>query len=81
MAVIASFLEGRIVIDPEVCNGRPVIRGKRIAVQSVLEYLGAGDSEADILAAYPVLEAEDNRACLLFAGQLMGQRYDLLRVA
>lgn len=81
MAVIASFLEGRIVIDPEVCNGRPVIRGKRIAVQSVLEYLGAGDSEADILAAYPVLEAEDIRACLLFAGQLMGQRYDLLRVA
>lgn len=71
MAVIASFQEGRIVIDPEVCNGRPVIRGKRIAVQSVLEYLGAGDSEADILAAYPVLEAADILACRLLAGQLM----------
>ena len=81
MSEVASFLEGRIVIDPEICNGRPVIRGKRMTVQSVLEFLGAGDSEADILEAYPMLEAEDVRACLQFAGQLMGQRYDLLRVA
>lgn len=75
------FFQGRIVIDPDVCNGRPTIRGKRITVQSILEYLGAGDSEADILAEYPMLEAEDIRACLTFAGQLMAQRYDILKVA
>lgn len=75
------FVQGRIVIDPDVCNGRPTVRGKRITVQSILEYLGAGDSEADILAEYPMLEAEDIRACLAFAGQLMAQRYDILKVA
>lgn len=66
----AVFFQGRIVIDPDVCNGRPTIRGKRITVQSILEYLGAGDSEAEILAEYPMLEAEDIRACLEFARQL-----------
>ncbi|MFZ4625887.1 MAG: DUF433 domain-containing protein [Rhodoferax sp.] len=39
-----SFLDGRITIDPDLCNGRPTLRGKRIAVQTILEYLGAGDS-------------------------------------
>jgi len=76
-----EFLDGCIVINPDVCNGRPTIRGKRITVQSVLEYLGAGDSVADILAEFPMLEPEDIRACLMFAGQLMSQRYDLVKVA
>jgi uncharacterized protein (DUF433 family) len=76
-----EFLNGRIVIDPEICNGRPTIRGKRVTVQTILEFLGAGDSEADILSEYPMLEPADIRACLLFAGQLMNQRYDLVKVA
>ncbi len=76
-----EFQDGRIVIDPDVCNGRPTLRGKRIAVQTILEYLGAGDTEADILAEYPMLEPADIRACLTFAGQLMNQRYDLVKVA
>lgn len=76
-----EFLNGRIVLNSEVCNGRPTIRGKRITVQTILEYLGAGDSEADILAEYPTLEPEDIRACLMFAGQLLNQRYDLVKVA
>ncbi|MCB1660608.1 MAG: DUF433 domain-containing protein, partial [Pseudomonadales bacterium] len=57
-----SFFEGRIIIDPDVCNGHPIIRGKRITVQSIIEYLGAGDSQEQILAEYPFLEAEDIRA-------------------
>lgn len=77
----AVFFQGRIVIDPDVCNGRPTIRGKRITVQSILEYLSAGDSEAEILVEFPMLESEDIRACLAFAGQLMAQRYDILKVA
>ncbi len=76
-----AFMNDRIVIDPAVCNGRPTLRGKRITVQTILEYLGAGDTEADILAEYPMLEPADIRACLLFAGRLMNQRYDLVKVA
>jgi uncharacterized protein (DUF433 family) len=77
----SMFFDGRIIIDADVCNGRPTIRGQRITVQSILEYLSAGDSEADILAEYPSLESADIRACLAFAGQLMAQRYDILKVA
>lgn len=80
MAAVLNFAE-RIVIDPDVCNGRPTIRGTRIAAESVLEYLGAGDSEQDILLALPGLELADVRACLQFAGRLMHQRYDLAKVA
>jgi len=81
MSQRAEFMNGRIVIDPSVCNGCPTIRGKRITVQTILEYLGAGDKEEDILAEYPMLEPADIRACLMFAGQLMTQRYDLVKVA
>jgi uncharacterized protein (DUF433 family) len=49
-----TFLNGRITIDPGVCNGKPTLRGKRITVQTILEFLSAGDSEEEILAQYPV---------------------------
>lgn len=82
MTELAShFADGRIRVAPDVCNGRPTIRGTRIAVESILEYLGAGDSEADVLLAFPGLEVADIRACLRFAGRLMHQRYDLAKVA
>ena len=54
----------RISIDPDVCNGRPVVRGTRIAVQTVLEFLAAGDSVEDVLKEYPGLVRADVRACL-----------------
>jgi uncharacterized protein (DUF433 family) len=54
----------RITLDPDICNGRPVVRGTRIAVQTVLEFLGAGDSVEDVLAEYPALTREDVQACL-----------------
>ena len=57
----------RITFDPEQCAGRPCIRGMRIRVKDVLEMLGAGASEAQILADFPDLEAEDIRACLQYA--------------
>ena len=81
MTTAISFLNGRITIDPEVCNGRPTIRGKRIAVQTILEFLAAGDSEEDILAQYPALESEDVKACLTCAARLMNERYELTQVA
>jgi uncharacterized protein (DUF433 family) len=61
-----TYLDGRITIDPDICNGKPTLRGKRIAVQTVLEFLSAGDSEPEILEQYPSLEPEDIRACLRF---------------
>ncbi len=77
----AIFLDGRITIDPEVCNGKPTIRGKRIAAQTILEFLGAGDTAEEILNQYPSLEPDDIRACLQFAALLMNNRYDLAKVA
>ena len=77
----ATFLDGRITIDPEICNGKPTIRGKRIAAQTVLEFLGAGETVEEILRQYPSLEPADIRACLQFAALLMDKRYDLANVA
>ena len=77
----ATFLDGRITIDPEVCNGKPTIRGKRIAAQTILEFLGAGETAEEILRQYPSLDLGDIRACLQFAALLMDKRYDLSKVA
>jgi uncharacterized protein (DUF433 family) len=54
----------RISIKPDVCNGRPVVRGTRITVQTVLEFLAAGDSVEDVLEEYPKLTRADVKACL-----------------
>ena len=56
--------EERIVIVPDICNGRPIVRGTRISVQTNLEFLGAGDSIEEILDAYPGLTEEDILAVL-----------------
>ncbi|MDO8294494.1 MAG: DUF433 domain-containing protein [Gallionella sp.] len=76
-----NFFDGRITLDPDICNGKPTLRGKRITVQTILGYLSEGDSESEILEQYPSLEAEDIRVCLRFASNVMGQRYDLAMVA
>ena len=81
MSAQLSFLDGKITIDPEICNGKPTLRGKRIAVQTILEYLAAGDSEADILEQYPSLTSDDIKACLACAARLMDGKYELARVA
>ena len=60
----------RIELNAQVCNGKPVIRGTRIAVQTVLSFLSAGDSVDDILAGYPQLKREDILACLDYARRL-----------
>jgi uncharacterized protein (DUF433 family) len=74
-------MQERIVIDPAVCNGRPAVRGTRITVQTVLEFLGAGDSIEDVLEEYPSLGREDVLACLRFSSQLMGHQFMVEKVA
>ena len=60
-------LERLIVINPEIRGGKPCIRGTRITVYDVLEYLAGGMSQSEILADFPTLTAEAIRACLEFA--------------
>jgi uncharacterized protein (DUF433 family) len=60
----------RIVVDPEVLTGKPVIRGTRLAVEFILELLAAGQSENELLANYPGLTREDILACLSYASYL-----------
>jgi uncharacterized protein (DUF433 family) len=60
----------RITIDPAVMGGKPCIRGMRVTVGMIVEALGAGRTENEILADFPYLEKEDIRAALSFAAQL-----------
>lgn len=59
--------EDRIVIVPGVRGGKPCIKGTRITVYDLLEYLAGGMSEAQILSDFPGLSSDDIRACLAFA--------------
>ena len=61
----------RIVIDPEILVGKPVIKGTRLAVEFIIELLAQGWSEADILRNYPGLTQEDIKACLSYASNAL----------
>ncbi|MBV62852.1 DUF433 domain-containing protein [Abyssibacter profundi] len=61
--------QSRITLEPGKRGGKPCVRGLRIAVYDVLDWLSQGMSEADILADYPELAVEDIRACLAFAAK------------
>jgi uncharacterized protein (DUF433 family) len=74
-------LNNRITVDENICNGKPTIRGMRITVQTVLEFLFAGDSPGEILAHYPMLEAQDIEACKQFAIDIMNRSYSIKEVA
>ena len=73
----ATSAKPRITVDAGVCNGKPDIRGTRVTVETVLGYLGAGDSAETILAQYPQLEPADISACLEFASRLMGHGFNI----
>lgn len=62
-------LLSRITSDPAIFGGRPIIRGQRFAVEHLLGYLDAGVSEAELLAEFPFLEADDIAAAKLFASR------------
>jgi uncharacterized protein (DUF433 family) len=60
----------RITVNPEIFGGKPIIRGRRLAVEHVLGMLAAGDTAETILAHYPWLEREDIQACLVYARRI-----------
>jgi len=60
----------RITVDPKICHGQACIRGTRIPVHIILGLLGAGETEENILAAYPHIAREDIQACLTYAAAL-----------
>lgn len=64
-------LLGRITVNPAIFSGKPIIRGRRLAVEHVLGMLAAGDTPETILAGYGWLEPDDIRACLAYACRLV----------
>lgn len=71
-SVDEDALLGRITVDAEIFGGKPIIRGRRLAVEHVLSMLAAGDDVETILEGYPWLEREDVQACLVYARRLVG---------
>lgn len=65
-----DHLIDRITSNPDIFGGKPIIRGRRLAVEHVLDMLAAGDESATILKGFPWLEKEDIRACLVYASML-----------
>lgn len=61
--------EQRIVVDPEVLVGKPVVKGTRLAVEFLIDLMAQGWTEAEILDSYPGLTHEDLLACLAYAGE------------
>ena len=62
----------RITVDPKIFSGKPIVRGRRLAVEHVLGMLAAGDTPETILRGYPWLEPADIQACLAYAHRLVG---------
>jgi len=70
----------KIVIVPDVCNGKPVFEGTRITAASVVGFLAAGDTVADVVEAYPALSEADVYEALSFARRLMDGSFSLRSV-
>ena len=73
-------LAERVVIDPAVMVGKPVIRGTRIPVELIVRMLSQGVAESEILAEYPRLQPDDIRACLAYAAETLAHE-DVLSLA
>ncbi len=68
-------LLSRISIDPNICFGKPCIRGHRIWVSLVLDFLASGMTSQEILKQYPGLEEADILACIAYGAEMARERY------
>ena len=66
------LMSARIVIDPEVCGGRPIIAGTRVRVSDILDALGAGDGIDELLPDFPYISRDDSQACFVHAARAVG---------
>jgi len=64
----------RISIDPRICHGKPCIKGTRIWVSLILDFLASGDSVESILQEYPQLSREDILACIAYGAEMARER-------
>ena len=71
----------RITISPLICHGQPCVKGTRIMVWQVVQFLANGDSAEDIMSEYPPLTHEDIQACLSFAAEMTRERILPVKVA
>ena len=65
----------RIVIDPEICFGKPCVRGHRIWVSMILDLLASGESVQSVLDNYPGLEEADVLACIAYGAEMARERF------
>ncbi|HIG29223.1 MAG TPA: DUF433 domain-containing protein [Verrucomicrobiales bacterium] len=72
--MINENLLSRIVVDPEVCHGKPCVRGLRYPVETILEYLAGGDSVEDLLTEFPDLDRDDILACHEYSRRILAAR-------
>ena len=63
--------QDRIVVDPEILVGKPVVKGTRLAVEFIIDLMAQGWSEAEILRNYPGLTQADIQACLSYASEIL----------
>lgn len=78
---LTNNLLERITTSSQICNGQPIIRGMRITVKTILDYLAAGETIENILQAYPQLEREDIQACLQFASRTLERKISAFELA
>jgi len=72
MEVIAmEELLGRIIVDPNILAGKPVIKGTRVPIYLIIELIAAGMNIKDVLKEYPELKEDDVKAALLYASKLL----------
>ena len=70
-----SQLLSRISIDPDICGGKPCIKGHRIWVSLILDFLASGATISEILEEYPQLQTEDILACIAYGAEMSRERF------
>ncbi len=71
----SSQLLSRISIDPNICFGKPCIKGHRIWVSLILDFLASGMTMVEIIAEYPQLQTEDILACIAYGAEMSRERF------
>jgi uncharacterized protein (DUF433 family) len=71
----SSQLLSRISIDPNICFGKPCIKGHRIWVSLILDFLASGMTMAEIIKEYPQLQTEDILACIAYGAEMSRERF------